>query len=203
LTLPSEDVRDLVFFFGAGTSAFERSPFGYQLEKAERVYYDSAGKVVPRVSDPWAYMKLGPAQHEGGYEPDLSGLETSGRVSRRLARLQRAEPRERQLLELLYGDQGEHWAGTPHGRSWALAPHTVSGRTWLEQLDLEHAGRQRAALKPPAGRLAAEADAQRVNPTEARGLHLRRTRDAIDLLVRQVEGAWLRSAGEPSSEQRA
>lgn len=148
----------LRWFFGPGQSAFERSPFGAILDRAELLRYDSdacqdcTGGIldngawcpmcngvgsVPRVRrHSTRALTARPMTRDGSgqaAEPDDTHLRWYASVSRRLSHVERLDPACACAIEAYYGNHGARWAMTKFGRFFALFPLVPAGKTLLRQ----------------------------------------------------------------------
>lgn len=207
VVLTPDAIAELELYFGPA-AASGPSPMGAMLERAASLYRQSNGEVVDvrrivpvvrelassspsrpvlaRVMSPWPYMRPRTASSAAErIEPEDQddALQTTARVSRRMAQL---PPDTRQLLALLYGDEGCRWAREiALGRVWALVPLTPHGQRALARDDAQRAekGRPPAVLQP-SERLA---ELARARPRPAWvDCALDRARD----LQRTVEAIW-------------
>jgi hypothetical protein len=127
--LTKRDAADLAWFFSEGVSTFERSSFGAMLERASTLAVDSTGQ---RIEQPdrssWHVMPIKQVTSEPSYTPDLETMVRAASVSRRLARVERADPLACAVLEAYHGAPGDRWARTPLGRVAGVYPLTSAGR---------------------------------------------------------------------------
>lgn len=105
--------------FSVGISAFERSTFGVQLERAELF---SVERVWPQPEI--TAQPTGKREQSQAVEPDHTLMAEYGYISRRLARM---PARLRDALSRWHGDSGAEWANHKRGRCVALFPLTRSG----------------------------------------------------------------------------
>ena len=173
--LSLEEQGELERFFGpAGSSG--RSTLGPMLERAEQHYTNSygqtvgtlryrtvmrpfdapgAGQAAGTLVEAWPTMRTRRELGHGGIEPEDhdEDLQLAARLSRRLAQL---PPATRELLRLLYGDEGCRWEQADgFGRVWALVPGTPRGRRALERDARARADKGQPPVRvTPAERLA-------------------------------------------------
>lgn len=144
-----------------------------------------AGQAAGTLIEAWPTMRTRRELGHGGIEPEDhdDDLQLAARLSRRLAQL---PPATRELLRLLYGDEGCRWEHhSSWGRIWALVPLTGPARRALERDDA-----QREAKGRPPSRLQM---AERL--AELAGIHPRPVwvDAALDLAgaeKRAAEAAW-------------
>jgi len=192
--MPLRLEADLDWYFGAGQTLNERSPFGAILDR-QALYH------VPRHIDPELFRaQLDRKPHEpppgaltarprGGSEPASGNSPEEGlirryaHISRLLKRLGQQDADAVLILAAYYGDQGARWGRTPHGRLFALLPLTPAGMQLLRR------SRKRARAVDlglsSAEQLGVEVEVQAVQP------HAWRT-----LLIEQAKRqAWTAYAG--------
>jgi len=190
-----KDEALLSWFFGDGQVAFERSPTGAVLDRAElysvaRDERKARAKAQQRArpkkrakhaSEPWdpnpvtAYPTA-EVRTTRGYVPDDTALKNYAKCSRALALVEKRDKVAARALELYYGDAGARWGRTSRGRLFALAHLTDAGQTLLREAADRTKRLGGVELELPAHeRMGALADVQQVQPNRRRRELLRQS----------------------------
>lgn len=133
------DEVDLLWFFGIGQTAFERSTFGGMLDRAAAMAVEFQWPREPVLSvcgavigwesaiTAWPTAELRP---HGGYEPDIETAQRYARISKVMMRMERVDALASTVIACLFGDTGQRWADKDigHGRNGALYHLTAKGK---------------------------------------------------------------------------
>ena len=198
------DKLELEWFFSRGQTAFEHSTFGAMLEQQalfsiaqqyrpeQRPVYDRDGSVIGHEPGITA-RPTAETRAPSGYTPDLKTLRSYARTSMRLKRLSR---RDAAVLEAMYGDLGQRWAGNEkYGRQGALFHLTAKGRTML------------AAARSVPGALSISDVArmevlcavQAVKPSSERAQALATCQAQAQVLLLGAQDSWMRTKRETAA----
>jgi hypothetical protein len=147
LVVPRYSIRDeadLLWYFGIGQTAFERSTFGGMLDRASHfdmklkwpreavlnrhgaiIGYESAITARPTAE----------SREVSGYVPDDAALTRYAHVSSIIMRVERVDALAATVIACLFGDAGQRWAGTEHGRNGSLYHLTAKGHSLVDAAD--------------------------------------------------------------------
>jgi hypothetical protein len=167
LAIPLKDEVALIWFFGVGQTAFERSNTGGMLERAE--LFAHGARPCPRcdaegilATGEWcgACRGLGSspfrlrghseqreldaipghiAPEGGGYLPDDFALQRYAKMSRRIAQVAERRQSLADALAAFYGDGGTRYEKLDAGRLFALYPLTRAGIEIVRMARARHA----------------------------------------------------------------
>jgi len=137
-----KDEADLLWYFGLGQTAFERSTFGGMLDRAAAFSCKDAWPREPVFNDAGAIIGYESAitarptaetREVSGYVPDDAALTRYAHVSQLMMRVERLDKVAAAVIGLFFGDAGQRWANNPeHGRAGALYHLTSKGRVLIE-----------------------------------------------------------------------
>lgn len=131
-----KEETDLLWFFGMGQASFERSTFGGMLDRAAAFSNRDAWPREPVLNDAghvigWesaiTARPTAETREISGYVPDHEALERYARVSKQMMRVERADAMAATVIAIMFGDSGQRWATTDHGRNGSLYHLTVKG----------------------------------------------------------------------------
>jgi hypothetical protein len=138
------DEADLLWYHGIGQTAFERSTFGGMLDRAAQfdmkhawpqvAVLNAAGTVIGYESGITA-RPTAEQREVSGYVPDDAALTRYAHVSSIMMRVERQEALAAVVIACLFGDSGQRWAGTDHGRNGSLYHLTTKGRALIDAAD--------------------------------------------------------------------
>jgi len=199
--LSGSDESHLDWFFSAGQLLLGSSVSGPILDRIRDhaivhvMHPDTWAEVQrrrPNAPPPDAVTArpTGSSRDEAGYTPDEAALRRYAHISRRLAALERRDPRSAAVLCAYYGDQGARWARTDLGRLFALWLLTCAGRALLERSDADMRRRKAQVAAAPLERLANEAQLERVRPQPGRRALLDRARCESLAMYRSACQLW-------------
>jgi hypothetical protein len=135
------DEVDLLWYHGLGQTCFERSTFGGMLERAEKFSVQASWPQVPVLGlggsiigyESGITARPTAEQREvSGYMPDEFALERYARVSLAMMRVERKDGLAAAVIAILFGDAGQRWAGSDHGRNGALYHLTAKGTALID-----------------------------------------------------------------------
>jgi len=196
------DESDLLWYFGPGQTAFERSTMGGMLERAEAfgsVTYTwpmepvltAAGVCIGHRSAITARPTA--ETHEvSGYVPDDRVLERYAHVSRLVMLVERRSQLSATVLALYFGESGNRWAlgTTGHGRVGALYHLTDKGRALVAAASAE----PNAIQIPAPQRLEVIAAVHKAQPrakaAEERAMALAKCCRQAEQLEKEARAAW-------------
>lgn len=127
-------VKDLEWVLSIGMTKCYRSTAGSMLERAQVLAYDSEGRRIPIVKDPWLVMPIKRDNNEPAYEMEFRDLFRIGRVTRALLAIERTDPTSASVLVSLYGDRGARWGRETYGREAAIYPLTKTGQALIANI---------------------------------------------------------------------
>lgn len=200
--LSPSDEGDLEWFLWR---TFISSSLGAMIDKARTESRDSVGKRVRpeplwerdeqgRIVGQRQYTHVGARSSRGEpHTPEPCHLDTArhDRVGDRLRAVGRLSRPAAAALASYHGEAGARWAMRPQGRVWCLTPLCAVGERALAELAAERTRQgQLTSELQPAEQLAQEDAMQRLNPTDARGLMLRRLRDSAEELLSKARATW-------------
>jgi hypothetical protein len=157
------DEMNLMWFFGFGATAFERSTMGPTLEWADlfavfrsrqsayRAVLDSIGRVIG-YAPAWDAQPTCEGRCSAQRTVDDAVLTRYAVVSRQLMLLEQRDPSSVLAFEAYYGELGARWARTPKpGRIAALYHLTGAGRKLLAEDHVRRRakGQPEITLSPP------------------------------------------------------
>lgn len=134
--LSPRDETDLLWFFGLGQTAFERSTFGGMLDRAAQFAVDQSWPKEPVLNANGACIGWESAitarptaetREISGYVPDDAALTRYAHVSKIMMRVQGVDSLSSTVLACLYGDAAQRWAVSDHGRNGAIYHLTEKG----------------------------------------------------------------------------
>jgi len=163
MRIDPHDEAALDWFYGEGQSMFERSASGAMLERAWAFkvnWLPDPELFAARLArQPWepdpgdiTAQPTAEVRAPGGTMPNEGAISRYARVSRLVRDVAALDLASAGVLALFYGDQGQRWGRTVHGRLFALYPQTGAGR---ELLQTAHASRKKEG-RPDLGLSAAE-----------------------------------------------
>lgn len=138
-----EDESHLLWYFGLGQTAFERSTSGGMLDRAAQFANNDAWPRVQVLGKGGACIgwesaitarPTAESRSISGYVPDEFAMTRYADVSRNMQRVERKDGLAALALSVFFGDIGQKWAtsGAEHGRNGALYRLTVKGRALIE-----------------------------------------------------------------------
>ena len=138
------DEIDLLWFHGIGQTAFERSTFGGMLDRASQfdlkltwpreAVLGKSGAVIGYESAITA-RPTAEQREVSGYVPDDSALTRYAHISSIMMRVERQDAVAAAVIACLFGDSGQRWAGTEHGRNGSVYHLTSKGSALIEAAD--------------------------------------------------------------------
>lgn len=139
-----EDETHLLWYFGLGQTAFERSTSGGMLDRAAQFANSDAWPRVQVLNAAGACIGWESAitarptaetRSISGYVPDEFAMTRYADVSRLMMKVERRDGLSATVIGLLFGDAGQRWATGEHGRLGALYHITTKGRLLIEAAD--------------------------------------------------------------------
>lgn len=202
LRIPQWSQRDtdqLTWYFGLGQTVFERSTFGGMLERAEMfggvkhapvarepVFDSRTGACIIGHESALSARPTAELRPEAGYVPDDGQLHLYAVVSARVMRVERLHAMSAVVLETIFGDAGQRWTGTAHGRLGALYHLTAKGRA----ICTEAAKVPGAIDMTSAQRIEAMCAVQAVQPKPERTQQLAFCMAQAEMLELQARATW-------------
>ena len=135
------DETDLLWYHGLGQTAFERSTFGGMLDRAAQFglkfswpqspVFDSDGGIIGYESAITA-RPTAELREVSGYVPDDAALTRYAHVSATMMRVERKDGLAAAVIAFLFGDAGQRWAASDHGRNGSIYHLTAKGNALID-----------------------------------------------------------------------
>lgn len=136
-----KDESNLSWYHGKGRTLFERSTFGGMLDRAAQFSSDAIWPRVQVLNAAGACIgwesgitarPTAETRSIVGYMPDEDSSLRFADVSAAMLLVERQDRLAAQVISLVFGDAGQRWTLSEHGRMGALYHLTVKGRVLIE-----------------------------------------------------------------------